>query len=168
MTINSKEEKAKEQLGCEILLVGNQNIEYCAAYVDRLEFGAFKMFKMVPDKNPPQTVFYDDISDVVVSHGGIIKGRFSIEKKGQQASDSGGLEFGSRPYMVALTKKHNEVADKLREHILNKIKESKSSESSQTSSTSVADELKKFSDLMDQGIITEEEFQAKKKELLGL
>ena len=31
-----------------------------------------------------------------------------------------------------------------------------------------ADELKKYTDLKDQGIITEEEFQAKKKKLLDL
>ena len=35
-------------------------------------------------------------------------------------------------------------------------------------SLSNADELKKYSDLRDQGIITEEEFQAKKKKLLDL
>ena len=35
-------------------------------------------------------------------------------------------------------------------------------------SESVADEIKKFSDLKDQGILTQEEFDAKKKELLGL
>ncbi len=34
--------------------------------------------------------------------------------------------------------------------------------------TSSADELKKYSELKDQGIITEEEFQAKKKKLLDL
>ena len=34
--------------------------------------------------------------------------------------------------------------------------------------TSNADELKKYSELKDQGIITEEEFQAKKKKLLDL
>ena len=34
--------------------------------------------------------------------------------------------------------------------------------------TSNADELKKYADLKDQGIITEEEFQAKKKKLLDL
>ena len=34
--------------------------------------------------------------------------------------------------------------------------------------TSNADELKKYSDLKDQGIITEEEFKAKKKKLLDL
>ena len=33
---------------------------------------------------------------------------------------------------------------------------------------SAADELKKFKELLDMGIITQEEFDAKKKELLGL
>ena len=46
MTINSKEEKAKELLGCEMLLVGAQKLNYCAAYPDRIEFGAFKMFRI--------------------------------------------------------------------------------------------------------------------------
>jgi predicted Zn-dependent peptidase len=34
--------------------------------------------------------------------------------------------------------------------------------------TSSADELKKYKELLDQGIITQEEFDAKKKQLLGL
>ena len=33
---------------------------------------------------------------------------------------------------------------------------------------STADELKKFKELLDMGAITQEEFEAKKKELLGL
>ena len=33
---------------------------------------------------------------------------------------------------------------------------------------SMADELKKFKDLLDSGVITQEEFDAKKKQLLGL
>ena len=174
MTISAKEEKAKELLGCEMLLVGVQNIEYCAAFSDRLEFGQFKMWSMVSNGNPPQTVFYEDIADVVVSHGGFMNGRFSIEKKGQQGADSGGIEFGSRPYMVPLTKKHNDVADKLREYILDKVKEIRDSQKSETSTQSqsdnisVADEIKKFAELKEQGVISEEEFEAKKKELLGL
>ncbi len=39
---------------------------------------------------------------------------------------------------------------------------------STTSVISTADELKKFKELLDMGIITQEEFDAKKKELLGL
>lgn len=38
----------------------------------------------------------------------------------------------------------------------------------QSSPSSVADEILKFKQLLDQGIISEEEFQAKKKNLLGL
>ena len=37
-----------------------------------------------------------------------------------------------------------------------------------TSSTSNADELKKYKELLDSGVITQEEFDAKKKQLLGL
>ena len=40
--------------------------------------------------------------------------------------------------------------------------------SSKEESFSSADELKKYAELKDQGIITEEEFQAKKKQILGL
>ena len=39
---------------------------------------------------------------------------------------------------------------------------------SSTSAVSSADELKKFKELLDSGIITQEEFDAKKKQLLGL
>lgn len=38
----------------------------------------------------------------------------------------------------------------------------------QKSSQSAADELKKFKELLDMGIITQEEFEAKKKQLLNL
>lgn len=41
-------------------------------------------------------------------------------------------------------------------------------ETSKTTPTSNADELKKYKELLDMGIITQEEFDAKKKELLGL
>lgn len=34
--------------------------------------------------------------------------------------------------------------------------------------TGTADELKKYKDLLDKGVITQEEFDAKKKQLLGL
>lgn len=38
----------------------------------------------------------------------------------------------------------------------------------QAASQSSADELKKFKDLLDSGVISQEEFDAKKKQLLGL
>jgi len=41
-------------------------------------------------------------------------------------------------------------------------------EKSKSSETSVADEIKKFKDLLDSGAITEEEFENTKKKLLNL
>ena len=43
-----------------------------------------------------------------------------------------------------------------------------STESTSVAHTSAADELKKYKDLLDSGVITQEEFDAKKKQLLGL
>lgn len=47
-----------------------------------------------------------------------------------------------------------------------KLKQSKSNSSATTASS--ADEIKKFKELLDMGAITQEEFEAKKKELLGI
>ena len=49
---------------------------------------------------------------------------------------------------------------------LNAIKAKQNS--GENSTQSAADELKKFKELLDQGVITQEEFDAKKKQLLGL
>jgi len=52
------------------------------------------------------------------------------------------------------------------EYVRSKI--GKSTGSSAPSTTSAADELKKFKELLDEGILTQEEFDAKKKQLLGI
>lgn len=57
-----------------------------------------------------------------------------------------------------------EIADYIRA----KIEECKKQKSGQTVAVSAADELKKFKELLDSGVITQEEFDAKKKQLLGL
>jgi TM2 domain-containing membrane protein YozV len=46
--------------------------------------------------------------------------------------------------------------------------ENKASEQSSASTISAAEELKKYKELLDQGVINEEEFQAKKERLLNL
>ena len=58
-----------------------------------------------------------------------------------------------------------EVADYVRGRV-NAIKNGATQK--QESQISVADEIKKFKELLDMGAITQEEFDAKKKQLLGL
>ena len=58
---------------------------------------------------------------------------------------------------------------KIYEDLKTKIEEAKkASEGSGKSNISVADEIKKFKELLDLGIINQAEFDEKKKQLLGL
>ncbi len=56
-------------------------------------------------------------------------------------------------------------------YVKKKVQESKTARNAPVvvaSTTSAADEIKKFKELLDMGIITQEEFDAKKKQLLDL
>lgn len=66
-------------------------------------------------------------------------------------------------------KKANEYAKEVFEVLYNTFKSYKENgETSNTTTVSSADEIKKYKDLLDAGAITQEEFEAKKKQLLGL
>ena len=60
------------------------------------------------------------------------------------------------------------TAREIVEYIEKKRAELRNSHGTVIQQTSVADELKKFKELLDMGVITQEEFDAKKKQLLGL
>lgn len=66
-----------------------------------------------------------------------------------------------------LLKNRTEVFTAISE-LLSQFQSSNQTITENNASTSSADELKKFKDLLDSGIITQEEFDAKKKQLLGL
>ncbi len=80
------------------------------------------------------------------------------------ASSSGNIKF-------IFIENYDEISGILRQ-LLNKRQESRMSERStdfsSVNSVSSADEIKKYKDLYDQGVITEEEYAMKKKQLLGL
>ena len=63
---------------------------------------------------------------------------------------------------------YNDQAFKIKRHIDEFIANPPAQSATVIQQTSAADELKKFKELLDCGIITQEEFDAKKKQLLGL
>ena len=67
-------------------------------------------------------------------------------------------------------KNRNEVFDTISKLLIERQEDKKQKETviKQEIHQSNADELKKFKDLLDSGVITQEEFDAKKKQLLGL
>ena len=70
---------------------------------------------------------------------------------------------------LAFVSKNSEAAE-IKKYIEKMIRSTREANSSKqiVSSISVADEIKKYKELADLGIITQEEFDAKKKQLLGL
>lgn len=76
------------------------------------------------------------------------------------------------PNTLALRAFKKDTANKYEEFynlIMSKINNIKNTgSSSNNSNSSTADEIKKFKELLDEGIITKEEFEAKKKTLLNL
>lgn len=69
----------------------------------------------------------------------------------------------AKPISFLNLQNYNEIFEFINQKV-NDISNGKAS----ANSVGTADELKKYKDLLDQGVITQEEFDAKKKQLLGL
>ena len=69
---------------------------------------------------------------------------------------------------IPVSPQNLELAREIVNYIEDKRVELRSPQQTVIQQTSAADELKKFKELLDMGVITQEEFDAKKKQLLGL
>ena len=79
-----------------------------------------------------------------------------------------GIVIGKGGQLSEQLKKDLEKMKEIYNYVDGKIREYKNKGNGTVQQLSPADELKKFKELLDAGIITQEEFDAKKKELLGL
>ena len=84
-----------------------------------------------------------------------------------------GVDFGTSSGRIhfKFMKNKNEIHTMINNLLIERQKTKKTTNVEKTTptiSTSNADELKKFKELLDSGVITQEEFDAKKKQLLGL
>lgn len=75
------------------------------------------------------------------------------------------MDLMKDPYSVPFDKKRTKDFEEMRDK-LNSILNSKTSNSSQSSSPDILEQIEKLSKLKDSGILTEEEFNTKKEELL--
>ena len=101
----------------------------------------------------------DDSTDVTSSNFGIMSGRVIINTKNENCSFEVGKKNASNIFAMI----SNAIQD-----VLEKRQSTQSGATIVQQASSPADELKKFKELLDMGIITQEEFDAKKKQLLGL
>lgn len=69
---------------------------------------------------------------------------------------------------VVFTKSSNETAEKIKEYIEGNILEQQSRSATPVIQSSPADEVLKLKQLLDAGVLSQEEFDIKKKQILGL
>ena len=123
-----------------------------------------------------RTFFYKDLTSVEYKKPGMINGYLQFITAGTISANPGVGLFGTSTQSLkdnntVILRAFNENvpadSEKLYNLILSKMTEYKNI-STVASNSSSADELMKFKNLLDQGIINQEEFDAKKKQLLGL
>lgn len=114
-----------------------------------------------------KTIFLNQISGIQVKLGSLfINGYIQIVLLGSQESKKGIWDATKDENTIIFNQKENEVVTNIRK----KIEELLSTYRQPTvihNQLSEADEIKKYKQLLDEGIITLEEFNKKKKELLG-
>lgn len=114
-----------------------------------------------------KTIFYSNITSVQFKKGGLQNGYIQFSVKGGKESTGGLIAAEFDENSLLIHRSMNDKAEQIVEFINKKLSEVNSG-GTVVQALSSADELKKFKDLLDSGIITQEEFDAKKKQLLGL
>ena len=160
-SMNSKERAKANDLGAIVVLIGKIG-QYMACFEKNIKVGLPKQMFI---KESSQDFSYKNIRAVGRQDAGMIS-------PGWLTLDSGGgIKEGisvDTPGTVIFNKKGDKLSREMQSFIEEKISEFSNDSQKVIQESSTADELKKFADLKEQGIITEEEFNTKKKELLGL
>ena len=117
-----------------------------------------------------KNIYYTDITAIEFREASVTLGIIQFSLPGSE-SKGGLLEAAHDENTVSFNSTRNEAANKVMAYLNNKLKEVKTASSGNQTiiqQVSAADEIKKFKELLDDGIISQEEFDAKKKQLLGL
>lgn len=117
-----------------------------------------------------KTFDINNISGVQLKDAGALtSGYIQFILLGSRESKGGLMAATKDENTIMFVKKEQKMADEIKSYVEN-ILTSKNSSSTNIvhNSSDAAEEIRKFKSLLDDGIITEEEFQEKKKQLLGL
>lgn len=144
---------------------GQLTVEDDFVVIERKGFMATSMHGFAGQKKLP----IHNIMSVQVQDGtSFSNGYIQFAVLGGIESKGGILNASLDENSVLFKTKDNELVHKIRDHIYNIIMYKANQKVQTVNSSSAADEIIKYKKLLDAGIITAEEFEAKKKELLAL
>ena len=117
-----------------------------------------------------KTIYYADCIGVQYKESGFQIGYLQLETASSMMNRRESNFFNENTFTFDLSVQTNEKMQEVAEYIKKRVSETKNSSSRQpvVEQTSVADEIRKFKELLDMGAITQKEYDLKKKELLNL
>lgn len=115
-----------------------------------------------------KTIYYVDCIGVQFKESGLQIGYLQLETASGLMNRKANNFFNENSFTFDTTKVTNEKMREVAEYIKQRVDHYKRQKSAPAAAPSAADEILKFKGLLDSGVITQEEFDAKKKQLLGL
>ena len=115
-----------------------------------------------------KTIYYADCIGVQFKKSGFQIGYLQFETAGGIMNNRANNFFNENTFTWDTTQQSNEKMEEVANYAKERVDYYKNARNAPVATSSPADELKKFKELLDMGIITQEEFEAKKKQLLGL
>ena len=112
-----------------------------------------------------KTIYYRDAIGVQFKKSGLQIGYLQIETASSQMNNRNNNFFNENSFTFDTTKVSNEEMMEIADYVKQRINEIKNNIGT---AFSAADELTKFNGLLDAGVISQEEFDAKKKQILGV
>ncbi|MBQ8624303.1 MAG: SHOCT domain-containing protein [Oscillospiraceae bacterium] len=131
-------------------------------YEDRVVIERNYVFSGVDNKSIPLS----SIVSVQLQKAGLFKGYIQFGVLGGVESNNRVTTSYYDENTITFKKQKNDIAISIKNYIEKAI--SQRSKLSSVKTISAADEILKFKQLADSGVITQEEFEAKKKQLLGM
>lgn len=116
-----------------------------------------------------KTIYYIDCVGVQYKRSGFQIGYLQLETPGMTMNNGASNFFNENSFTFDTSVVSNEYMDQVAAYVKKQVEASKRSRNAPTvAAVSPADEIRKYKELLDMGIITQEEFDAKKRQLLGL
>ena len=116
-----------------------------------------------------KTIYYSDCIGVQYKKSGFQLGYIQVETASGIMNNKANNMFNENSFTWDKSKQSNETMEEVAEYIKGRVDAFKSGKNDITQSKiSSADELIKFKELLDSGVINQEEFDTKKKQILGV
>lgn len=118
-----------------------------------------------------KTIYYKDCVGIQFKPAKFTIGYLQFETASKMMNNNGSNFFGENSFTFDQTVISNEKMEEIANYVRKRVDEIKTAGekgSTIVNAVSPAEEVKKLKELLDLGIITQEEFDAKKRQLLGL